>query len=222
MKQSLFVVLMFVVGCVVGAWFELDWELHDVSMYILYVLMFQVASVWDAATIWKAVLEPLPAQNVASPLATVTGTLIFAALISFVLARWNVFDCMAVEVVWLLLTFVYPDYAPQDGHAGRTISHRVGCHCLACQHLPRIVSFDAGSVLPPPFRSVCTDFGCRSNQHRCGTACHCPLLRQGVCTDSYLPWYVARPECPPHSSVPLRILTNEEPLLLSGEDYSIH
>ena len=38
----------------------------------------------------------MPAQNVASPLATVTGTLIFAALISFVLARWNVFDCMAV------------------------------------------------------------------------------------------------------------------------------
>ncbi len=96
MKQSLFVVMMFVVGCVVGAWFELDWELHDVSMYILYVLMFQVGISVGCSDNLKAVLSHCRPKMLLLPLATVTGTLIFAALISFVLARWNVFDCMAV------------------------------------------------------------------------------------------------------------------------------
>ena len=219
MKQSLFVVMMFVVGCVVGAWFELDWELHDVSMYILYVLMFQVGISVGCSDNLKAVLSHCRPKMLLLPLATVTGTLIFAALISFVLARWNVFDCMAVGsgLGYYSLSSILITQLKMDT-LGEQLATELGAIALLANICRELLAL----TLAPPFRSVCTDFGCRSNQHRCGTACHCPLLRQGVCTDSYLPWYVARPECPPHSSVPLRILTNEEPLLLFGEDYSIH
>ena len=220
MKQSLFVVMMFVVGCVVGAWFELDWELHDVSMYILYVLMFQVGISVGCSDNLKAVLSHCRPKMLLLPLATVTGTLIFAALISFVLARWNVFDCMAVGsgLGYYSLSSILITQLKMDT-LGEQLATELGAIALLANICRELLAL---TLAPPPFRSVCTDFGCRSNQHRCGTACHCPLLRQGVCTDSYLPWYVARPECPPHSSVPLRILTNEEPLLLFGEDYSIH
>ncbi len=96
MKQSFFVVVMFFLGCIVGAVFELDWELHDASLYILYALMFQVGISVGCSDNLKAILRNFRPKMLLLPLVTVIGTLSFSALASLALARWSALDCMAV------------------------------------------------------------------------------------------------------------------------------
>ena len=71
MIGSLIVVGFFVLGCVLG-WSGLipDWI--------------------------KEILGSIRPQLLLVPLATISGTLLFSALISFVISRWSLFDCLAV------------------------------------------------------------------------------------------------------------------------------
>lgn len=96
MKQSLFVVLMFVLGCVVGHMAEGEFVLGHLSLYILYALMFQVGLSVGCSGNLKAVLQHVRPKMLLLPLATICGTLLFSALISFVIAQWGVVDCMSV------------------------------------------------------------------------------------------------------------------------------
>lgn len=96
MKPSLFVVLMFVVGCVVGAVANIQWQLHNVSLYILYALMFQIGLSVGCSDNLKAILHNLRPKMLLLPLATIGGTLALSALTSIVLVKWGVLDTMAV------------------------------------------------------------------------------------------------------------------------------
>ncbi len=96
MKQSLFVVFMFVLGCVLGDVLQLQWQLHELSMLILYLLMFQVGISVGCSDNLKAILRNFRPKMLLLPLTSLGGTLLFSALISIVLTRWSVFDCMAV------------------------------------------------------------------------------------------------------------------------------
>ena len=71
MKGSLVVVAFFCAGCMIGAVNNFQYDMHSVSMYVLYALMLQVGI-------------------------SITGTLLFSALASLLLSQWSVFDCMAV------------------------------------------------------------------------------------------------------------------------------
>ena len=44
MKGSLMVVAFFCAGCLMGVANDFQFDLHDLSMYVLYALMFQVRS----------------------------------------------------------------------------------------------------------------------------------------------------------------------------------
>ena len=96
MKQSIVVVMMFIVGCVVGYFNQIDYELHDLSLYILYALMLQVGISVGCSDNLKALLQYCRPKMLLIPLATITGTLLLSACISLVLSRWSAFDCMAV------------------------------------------------------------------------------------------------------------------------------
>jgi len=96
MRQSLFVVLMFVVGCVVGAVSDIHWQFHTISLVILYVLMFQIGLSVGCSDNLKAILGNFRPKMLLLPLATLTGTLAFSALASIFLVRWGAFDTMAV------------------------------------------------------------------------------------------------------------------------------
>lgn len=96
MKQSLFVVFMFVLGCILGDVLQLQWQLHELSMLILYLLMFQVGISVGCSDNLKALLRNFRPKMLLLPLISLGGTLLFSALISIVLTRWSVFDCMAV------------------------------------------------------------------------------------------------------------------------------
>lgn len=100
MKGSLLVLSMFFVGCVLGyVWNLSGWELgdtHHLSMYILYALMFQVGVSIGGGEDFKELLRGFRPKMLLIPLATIGGTLLFSALVSVLLTRWSVFDCLAV------------------------------------------------------------------------------------------------------------------------------
>lgn len=96
MKQSLFVVMMFVMGCVVGYFNKVDYELHSLSLYILYALMIQVGISVGCSDNLKQIFKQCRPKILLIPLATISGTLLLSAGISLVLSRWSALDCMAV------------------------------------------------------------------------------------------------------------------------------
>ena len=96
MKQSIIVIMMFVLGCIIGDIYALNWDLHNVSMMILYALMFQVGLSIGCSPNLKAILRNFKPKMLLLPLATISGTLLFSAIISVALVQWRVTDCMAV------------------------------------------------------------------------------------------------------------------------------
>ena len=98
MKGSLLVVACFVLGCLLGwtGWLPTFLQEHDLSVYVLYLLMFQVGLSIGSDSKLKQILRSLRPKLLLVPLATIMGTLTFTALVSVLLSRWGVFDCLAV------------------------------------------------------------------------------------------------------------------------------
>ena len=96
MKGSLIVVAFFCVGCLVGIFNDFQFNMHDLSMYILYALKLQVGIGIGSNKNLKGLIKNLRFSMLLVPLATIVGTLTFSALASLVLSQWSVFDCMAV------------------------------------------------------------------------------------------------------------------------------
>lgn len=98
MKGSLIVVGFFALGCLLG------WSGHlpaavlenDITVYVLYLLMFQVGLSIGSDKKLKEILTSIRPKLLLVPLATIVGTLTFSALVSFLLAEWSVADCLAV------------------------------------------------------------------------------------------------------------------------------
>ena len=96
MISSLITLLFFLLGCAAGALDWIDFDAHQVSVYVLYFLMLilgiNIGCNRDPKEL-KATGKP---QNLLIPLATIIGTLIFSAIGAFFLSQWTVYDCMAV------------------------------------------------------------------------------------------------------------------------------
>lgn len=97
MKQSLLVILMFALGCLVGRHADLGgYDPHSLSIYILYALMFQVGLSVGSSGNLRTILQYFRPKMLLLPFATLSGTLLMSAVVSFLLTRWSAFDCMAV------------------------------------------------------------------------------------------------------------------------------
>lgn len=96
MKGTILVILFFALGCIVGFSADINFDIHSVSMIILYALMFQVGLSIGSNKSLKSLIASLKLSALCVPLGTVIGTLVFSALASLVLTKWSVFDCMAV------------------------------------------------------------------------------------------------------------------------------
>ena len=98
MKGSIIVVSFFLLGCILG-WigclpaFLLE---GNISIYVLYLLMFQVGLSIGSDKKLKEILKSIRLRLLLVPFATIVGTLSFSALISFFISQWTVFDCLAV------------------------------------------------------------------------------------------------------------------------------
>ena len=98
MKGSLLVVGFFFLGCLLGwfGWLPAFIRENDLSVYVLYLLMFQVGLSIGSVKQLKQILRNIRPRLLCVPLATIVGTLSFTALASLLLSRWGVFDCLAV------------------------------------------------------------------------------------------------------------------------------
>lgn len=98
MKGSLLVVGFFFLGCLLGwfGWLPAFIRENDLSVYVLYLLMFQVGLSIGSDKQLKQILRNIRPRLLCVPLATIVGTLSFTALASLLLSRWDVFDCLAV------------------------------------------------------------------------------------------------------------------------------
>ncbi len=96
MKGSLMVVAFFCAGCLMGVANDFQFDLHDLSMYVLYALMFQVGIGIGSNKQLKELVKSLRPKMLLVPMATIVGTLLFSAFASLLLSQWSVFDCMAV------------------------------------------------------------------------------------------------------------------------------
>ena len=79
MKGSLIVVAFFCVGCLVGIFNDFQFNMHDLSMYILYALMLQVGIGIGSNKNLKGLIKNLRFSMLLVPLATIVGTLTFSA-----------------------------------------------------------------------------------------------------------------------------------------------
>lgn len=98
MKGSLIVVGFFAFGCLLGwsGWLPDVVIENDITVYVLYLLMFQVGLSIGSDKKLKEIIGSIRPKLLLVPLATIVGTLTFSALVSLLLSRWSVFDCLAV------------------------------------------------------------------------------------------------------------------------------
>ena len=82
MKDSLIVLGIFVGGCLLGVlgYFPLDLKTGNLSIYILYALMFQIGISIGSNKELKSMISQLRLKFLLIPLATISGTLLFSAI----------------------------------------------------------------------------------------------------------------------------------------------
>ena len=98
--NNLLVPGIFALGCIAGYLLgdntlQLS-KLTDASIYVLYALMLQVGFSVGYSDNFAKVLRTLRPKYLLIPLATVSGTLLFSAAVSFLLSHWSVAECLAV------------------------------------------------------------------------------------------------------------------------------
>lgn len=98
MKGSLIVVGFFVLGGFLGwsGWLPRVIVENDITIYVLYLLMFLVGLSIGSDKKLKQILSSIRPRLLLVPLSTIVGTLSFTALFSLFITKWSVFDCLAV------------------------------------------------------------------------------------------------------------------------------
>lgn len=98
MKGSLIVVGFFALGCLLGwsGWLPASVLENDITVYVLYLLMFQVGLSIGSDKKLKDILCSIRPKLILVPLATITGTLIASALVGLFISKWSVAECLAV------------------------------------------------------------------------------------------------------------------------------
>lgn len=95
-KSSLVTLAFFLFGCVAGVSYAVDFDVHQTSVYVLYVLMLLLGINLGSNRNLRQFVLSLNFRTLLVPFATVSGTLLFSAIGGFLLSRWSIFDCMAV------------------------------------------------------------------------------------------------------------------------------
>ena len=169
MKGSLVVVAFFCAGCMIGAVNNFQYDMHSVSMYVLYALMLQVGISIGSNKKLKELIKSLRLKMLLVPIATITGTLLFSALASLLLSQWSVFDCMAVGSGDL-------DHTVQGTVYRVTTGHRIGNHCIAGQYFPGNDGLTRRSPHTEILWTAGPYLGCRSELDGCIAAIHHTLF----------------------------------------------
>lgn len=96
MKSSLIILVFFVLGCFSGLYYTADFDIHEASVGVLYLLMLLLGINLGCNQDIKGFAKMINFKMLLVPIATVSGTFLFSAIAGFILSQWSVFDCMAV------------------------------------------------------------------------------------------------------------------------------
>lgn len=96
MKSSLIILIFFLLGCVGGLFYTADFDLHILSVDVLYLLMLLLGINLGYNQDLKGFVRQFSFKMLLVPIATVAGTFLFSAVAGFILSQWSIFDCMAV------------------------------------------------------------------------------------------------------------------------------
>lgn len=96
MKSSLIVLAFFLLGCLTGLNCIADFDIHGISVDILYILMLLIGISLGSSNNIIQVFTKFRPKMLLVPIATVCGTFAFSAMAGLILSQWSVFDCMAV------------------------------------------------------------------------------------------------------------------------------
>jgi uncharacterized membrane protein YbjE (DUF340 family) len=69
---------------------------NDFTEYVLYLLMFQVGLSIGSDKKLKHIIKTLRPKILVIPLGTIVGTLLAVALVSVVIPKWSIWDCLSV------------------------------------------------------------------------------------------------------------------------------
>ena len=97
MKGSIIVLLCFVAGWTAGNLAGMIDGMHSLSVWLLYLLMFQVGLGIGSNPDLGKMLRSLRMMDILLPVATMAGTLLFTAAGSFLISRWSMAECLAVN-----------------------------------------------------------------------------------------------------------------------------
>ncbi len=99
MKGSIVVLGLFLLGILLGInhFVPNEWLGGNLTMGILYVLIFQVGIGIGSNKDLKEMLKGLKPKMLLLPLSTIVGTLLFSLVASFLIVQWKVTDCLAVS-----------------------------------------------------------------------------------------------------------------------------
>ena len=107
-----------------------DLKTGNMSIYILYALMFQIGISIGSNKELKSMISQLRLKFLLIPLATIGGTLLFSALASLLLSRWVYLTVWRWGVVLLLLfSFFCADNAVQGSFNRASAGYGVGDNC---------------------------------------------------------------------------------------------
>ena len=130
MKGSLLILIFFLMGCLIGYFYTIGFDIHEMSVKVLYVLMLLLGMNLGGNQDLKGFVAQFNFKMLLVPIATVSGTFLFSAIAGFILSQWSVFDCMAVG------SGFGPHHTAQDTEHGTASSHGIRNNCLAGQYLP--------------------------------------------------------------------------------------
>ena len=187
MKGSLVVVAFFCAGCMIGAVNNFQYDMHSVSMYVLYALMLQVGISIGSNKKLKELIKSLRLKMLLVPIATITGTLLFSALASLLLSQWSVFDCMAVGSGFAYYSLSSILITVQGTVYRVTTGHRIGNHCITGQYFPGNDGLTRRSAHTEILWTAGPYLGCRSELDGCIAAIHHTLFGKRHDSLSHIP-----------------------------------
>ena len=185
MKSSLIVVAFFCIGCLVGIFNDFQFDMHNLSMYILYALMLQVGISIGSNKNLKFLIKSLRPNILLVPIATIVGTLLFSAFASLLLSQWSVFDCMAVGsgfAYYSLSSILITQF--KEASVGLQLATELGTIALLANIFREMMAL-LGAIL----WKTGTNFCSRSKFNGCIVAIHHPLFRKGYDTRCHFSWY---------------------------------
>ena len=187
MKGSLTVVAFFCAGCLMGVANDFQFDLHDLSMYVLYALMFQVGIGIGSNKKLKELVKSLRPKMLLVPMATIVGTLLFSAFASLLLSQWSVFDCMAVGsgFAYYSLSSILITQFKEPSIGLQLATELAPSPCLPISSVND--GFAGCTAHPEIFRQTGTYIGGRGQFDGCTSTLHHPIFRKGRDSYRYIP-----------------------------------